>query len=92
MMGAPDLDGTMSENERHGEDTPKRAADDVAAEMEHRLGDLEHDIESARRKADAIEPDAATGLAGDATAAPEGPLSRGGVLGATDRHSDDDDG
>ncbi len=91
-MEAPDLDGAMTENEQHGEDAPKRAADDVAADMEHRLGELDHDIEDARRKAGAIEPDAAAGLAGDATAVPEGPLSRGGVAGAGDDRSHDDAG
>jgi len=91
-MCTPDQDGTMTESQQHGEETTKRAADDVAADMEHRLGALEHDIKDARHKVDAIEADPAAGLAGDATAAPEGPLSRGGVPGATGHQEHGDAG
>ena len=91
-MGTPDQDGTMTESQQHGEETTKRAADDVAADMERRLGDLEHDIEDVRRKVRAIEDDPAARLAGDATTAPEGPLSRGGVPGATGHQDPGDAG
>jgi len=82
----------MTQNEQHADETPKRAADDVAADMEHRLADLGHDIDDARHKVDAIDADPATGLAGDATTATEGPLSRGATPGAAHpRHDDDAD-
>ncbi len=82
----------MSQDEQHGDETPKRAADDVAADMEHRLADLGHDIEEARHKVEAIDADPAAGLAGDSKAAAEGPLSRGATPGAAHpRHDDDTD-
>lgn len=70
----------------------KPAADDVAADMRRRLTQLEHDLEHLRRKVDAIEADPAARLAGDATAAPEGPLSRGATPRAAGHTAHEDAG
>lgn len=70
----------------------KTPADDVATDMQRRLTELEHDLELLRRKVDAIEADPAARLAGDATAAPEGPHSRGATLGAAGHASHDEPG
>ena len=89
IMGSSDLDGMMSQNERRSDETPKRAADDVAADMQRRLSTLGDHVADARRKVRAIDPDPAARLAGDATAAPQGPRSHGATLRAT-THRDED--
>lgn len=64
------------DHEQH-DGAPRRAADDVAADMQRRLSTLGDHVADARRKVSAIDPEPAARLAGDATAAPQGPRSHG---------------
>jgi hypothetical protein len=69
----------------------KRTADDVAADMQHRLEQLGEDVHDAERKAAALPENPLKGVAGDPEAIAEGPLSGGATLSAAEsRHADDE--
>ena len=61
-------------------DAGKPAADDVAADMEHRLEQLDEDVHDAERKAAALPENPLTSVAGDPEAIARGPLSGGATL------------
>ena len=69
----------------------KPAADDVAADMEHRLEQLDEDVHDAERKARALPENPLESVAGDPAAIAEGPLSGGATLSAAEHRSPDDD-
>lgn len=70
--------------DQHGHDADKPAADDVAADMERRLGELEEHVREAENKAHALDERPLSSIAGDPTAIHEGPLSPGGTLSAAE--------
>lgn len=70
----------------------KPAADDVAADMEHRLDQLGEDVEEAERKAKVLPDNPLKHVAGDPEAISEGPLSGGATLSAAEhRNAPEDD-
>ena len=72
--------------------TPKPAADDVAADMEHRLEDLGEQIHDSERKARHLPDEPLSAIAGDQTLVHEGPLSRGATpAGAKELEPEQDD-
>ena len=76
----------MTQDE-HAQDADKPAADDVAADMERRLGELGEHVADAERKVKRLPENPLSGIAGDPTAIHEGPLSGGATLSAAE-HED----
>ena len=72
-------------------DPGKPAADDVAADMQHRLEQLGEDVHDAERKAQALPENPLKRVAGDPEAIAEGPLSGGATLSAAEHRQPDDD-
>ena len=77
--------------EQHGQDPDKRAADDVAADMERRLEDLGEHVHDAERQAAALPENPLSAVAGDPEAIAEGPLSGGATASAAEQHTGDDE-
>lgn len=76
--------------DQHADHTEKPAADDVAADMERRLGELGEHVADAERKVKRLPENPLTGIAGDPTELHEGPLSGGATLSAAE-HADAED-
>ena len=77
--------------EHGGHNPDKPAADDVAADMERRLGELGEHIDQAEREERRLPEKLVGGVAGDSTAIHEGPLSGGATLSAADRAGESED-
>jgi hypothetical protein len=76
----------MTESEHPG----KPAADDVAADMERRLDELEDRIADAERKEHALPENPLSSVAGDPAAISEGRLSRGATPAAAEHEEPED--
>ena len=77
---------------QHAQEPEKPAADDIAADMERRLGELEEHVHDAERKAREVADHPLSAIAGDPTAIHEGPLSGGATLSAAERDDAEDRG
>ena len=77
-------------DDQQRQDSGKPAADDVAADMERRLEQLDEDVHDAQRQAAAIPENPLSGIAGDPEAIAEGPLSGGATLSAAEERGDAD--
>jgi len=78
--------------DQHAQEPQKPAADDVAADMERRLGELEEHVHDTERKAREVAEHPLSAVAGDPTAIHEGPLSGGATLSATEHDEAQDRG
>jgi hypothetical protein len=68
----------------HEHEPEKRAADDVAADMERRLEELGEHIDEAEREEHDLPGRLTGGVAGDQTKMHEGPLSGGATPSGTE--------
>lgn len=76
-------------DDQHSQDTPKRAADDVAADMQRQLEELNRRLSDLERQVGRIPENPLSAVAGDPTALHEGQLSHGATLSAA-THEDDE--